>query len=68
MQSNGAQSGLGLAGGRAQPLHHFLIAHLRTVEENPSARTGVVQLTEEQRNVHLSHAGETRHTSGEYGQ
>lgn len=37
------------------------------VKENPLALTGVVQ-QEEERNIHLSHAGETRHTSGEYVQ
>lgn len=67
MQSHGAQSRLGLAGGRVSPLCHFLAAqvlHLWAVKENPSAQTGVVQ-QEEERRIHFSDAGETRHTSGE---
>lgn len=66
MQIYGAHQRLGLAGGKAPPLYHFLMAevvHLRAVK-----KTSVCGVKQEERSVHSSYAGQTRHTSGEYVQ
>lgn len=69
MQSDGARQCLGLAGGRAPPLRYFLIAqevHLRLVEGHPLSSHRCGSAGEREGNVYFSHAGGTRHTSGEY--
>lgn len=69
MQSDGARQCLGLAGGRAPPLRYFLIAqevHLRLVEGHPLSSHRCGSAGEQEGNIYFSHAGGTRHTSGEY--
>lgn len=69
MQSDGARQCLGLAGGRAPPLRYFLIAqevHLRLVEGHPLSSQRCGSAGEQEGNIYFSHAGGTRHTSGEY--